>query len=160
MELTGEVGSTPAFGANKIHAMLRNKKQNSTLHALLGKLNVDKEQKEELVYKHTKGRTSSSSAMLVHECQALINELQVIANKIPKSTEDQKKDRQRKKMFSIARELGWTKDGKVEVKRLYEWVEKYGYLHPKHLNDYTLQELPKLLTQFEYVLRSKVHASR
>lgn len=140
--------------------MLRNKDQNTRLYALIGKLKIDKEQKEEFVYKHTNGRTTSSSGMLVHECQALINELQVTANKLPKSQDEKSKNDQRRKLFSIAHELGWTKGGKVDSERLDEWVKKYGHRHPQKLNDYSLQELPRLITQFEYVLKSKVHAAR
>jgi hypothetical protein len=34
------------------------------------------------------------------------------------------------------------------MQRIYAWVEKYGYLH-KHLNKYTYEELPKLVSQAE-----------
>jgi hypothetical protein len=136
--------------------MFRNKSQNNRLHALITKLGIDEETKQELVYKYTNGRLTSSKTMLMHECQALINELQVMANRIPKNQDEIKADGQRKKMFSIAREMGWVTNGKVDP-RLFQWIEKYGYLK-KPLNDYTLAELPKLITQFEYVLKSHVHA--
>ncbi len=136
--------------------MFRNKSQNNRLHALITKLGIDEETKQELVYKYTNGRLTSSKTMLMHECQALINELQILANRIQKNQDEIKTDSQRKKMFSIAREMGWISNGKVD-QRLFQWIEKYGYLK-KPLNDYTLSELPKLITQFEYVLKSHVHA--
>lgn len=138
--------------------MFRNKDQNIRLHALIGKLMIEAEEKEELVYRHTGGRETSTKRMLIHECQALINELQARANRIPRTPDEMKADAQRKKMFAIARSLGWTTNGKVD-KRLTGWILKYGYLK-KPLNDYTLAELPKLITQFEYVLKDKVHAAK
>jgi hypothetical protein len=131
--------------------MLRNKKQNSELHALISKLGIDAETKEELVYNFTKQRTKSSSQMLIWECQALINELRAKALLMPKNKDAEQADKLRKKLFSIAREMGWVTNGKVD-QRLHTWVLKYGFLK-KALNDYSVAELPKLITQMEYVLK-------
>lgn len=131
--------------------MLRNKKQNSELHALISKLGIDAETKEELVYNFTKQRTKSSAQMLIWECQALINELRAKALLIPKNKDAEQADKLRKKLFSIAREMGWVTNGKVD-QRLHAWVLKYGH-QKKALNDYSLAELPKLITQMEYVLK-------
>lgn len=134
--------------------MKRTKDQNIRLHALIGKLGIDKKEKADLVSKHTKGRTESSADMYMHECNSLMNELQVMANLLIAKTPDEKKaENQRMKLFSIGHELKWNSE---QVK---SWVLKYGYKH-KDINKYTLQELPTLITQFENVLKDKIHASK
>lgn len=128
--------------------MLRNAAQNTQLHALIGKLGIGKETKEDLVYQYTAGRECSSSKMTVAECQALINHLNVLAKGKSDVT-----DKQRKKILSICHEMNWrTENGKVDFARLKEYLLKYGYLH-KELNNYTDKEIPKLVTQFENLLK-------
>jgi hypothetical protein len=72
------------------------------------------------------------------------------------NTADDPADRMRKKIISLAREMGWelrTTAGKAaDMDRIKNWVMKYGYLK-KPLNDYTINELPRLVTQFEHVYR-------
>lgn len=111
--------------------------------------------KEELVMRFTNGRTPRSSEMDVRECQALINYLQALVNK----TFNDPADRMRKKILSICHEMGWElPNGKIDWDRLNGYLTKYGYLH-KELNDYTNDELPTLVTQFENLLKSYYDAA-
>lgn len=128
--------------------MIRNTKQNKQLHALVGKLFIPDDVKRMLVYDFTKGRETSSSKMTMEECQALINFL----NSKKKQYAD-KSDNMRKKILSICHEMQWAVNGQIDWKRLNEFLNKSGYLH-KPLNHYTLSELPKLVTQFENLLKS------
>ena len=68
-------------------------------------------------------------------------------------------NKQRRKIFSLCHELGWTElvDDKQVVNdaRLKGFLDKYGYLH-KPLNFYTPQELPTLVTQFENMLTKQL----
>lgn len=129
--------------------MLRTPDQNRQLHTLLGKLSIDAEVKQELVYEFTAGRETSSSKMEVKECQALINHL----NHIVKHGGD-KTDKQRKKILSICYEMNWTVEGgRIDWPRLNAFLLKSGYLK-KELNTYTAKELPKLVSQFENLLKS------
>jgi len=41
---------------------------------------------------------------------------------------------------------------KLDMRRVNNWCLKYGYLH-KLLDEYTYEELPKLVTQFEEVYK-------
>lgn len=135
--------------------MFRTLQQNSRLHKLLGDLRIDAESKEELVYKFTNGRTSSSKEMIVSECSALIQYLTNLAEK-PTGTRkpNDPADRQRKKILSICHEMNWHITGnELDWPRIDAWLLKYGYLHKK-LNDYTAKELPRLVTQFENLLKS------
>ncbi|HXU27478.1 MAG TPA: hypothetical protein VN698_09625 [Bacteroidia bacterium] len=134
--------------------MFRNREQNKKLHALIGELKIDAETKEDLVHSYTGGRTTSSSKMLVHECANLISHLESMSSKktqMPNQTEACQK--MRKKIFSICYEMQWTLAGKLDWSRINFWLNKYGYLHKK-LDDYTEAELPKLVTQFENLLKS------
>ena len=132
----------------------RTNEQSIRLHTILGKLGIEKEEKEDLVYQITNGRFNSTKALTFLECDALIKGLQA---KIPKEVLDyartDKSDKMRKKIFSICHEIRWTINGKVDTKKLNEYLLKYGYLH-KPLKDYEDKELPILITQFENLLKN------
>jgi hypothetical protein len=148
--------------------MLRTKTQNSRLHALITKLGIDDEAKEELVYNFTGTREKSTSRMEVSECQNLINYLQAVANNgngnitasgkpLPESLRtgaNAASDKMRKKILSICHEMNWKLDnGKINWNSLNDYLLKYGYLH-KLLDDYKEAELPTLVTQFENLLKA------
>lgn len=136
--------------------MYRNNKQNAALHSLIGELNIDTEQKEELVYQYTNGRTTSSSKMLIDECQSLINHLNAIKKGMtprPDKWKENIENVMRRKILAICHELQWTKGGKVDLPRLDDWLIKSGMYHKK-LNDLTAKELPSQITQLEKVLQS------
>lgn len=128
--------------------MRRTISQNARLHGLINELKIDKETKEDLVYTFTQGRSASSSDMSVDECQSLIGYLEYTK---PRKTD--KANKQRKKILSICHEMDWRVNEKVDFKRLEDYLLKYGYLH-KPLNDYTEDELPTLVTQFQNLLKS------
>lgn len=126
----------------------RTKEQSVRLHTILGKLQIDAEGKADLVFAITKGREKSTTGLTQLECIALINDLQ---EKLPKN--ESKADKMRKKILSTCHEMRWTIDGKVDFERLDHYLKKYGYKH-KELNEYTEQELPMLVTQFDNLLIS------
>lgn len=147
--------------------MLRTNDQNKRLHTLLAKLGIDRstddgrENFEDMVYKATNGRTTHSSKMLITECQAVINNLKVMQGqrvqevKTPAPEfENSAENKMRRKILSICREMGpqWYRSG-YNWEHINKWLFKYGYLH-KGLNEYTKEELPKLITQFENLLKS------
>lgn len=128
--------------------MLRTLEQNKRLHTLLGKLGVEKEQKEELVFGFSGERTISSAELTMQECYSLCNHLQGMIY-----ASDDRADVMRKKVLSICHEMKWKlESGKIDWEHLNDWLMKYGYLH-KSLNEYKEKELPKLVTQFENLLR-------
>jgi hypothetical protein len=135
--------------------MYRTKDQNIKLHALIGKLQIDAETKAEMVFKCTGGRSKSSADMLIHECTDLIGKLQLMADgKSPQKQFNAAEDKMRKKILSICYEMQWTLAGKLDWNRINFWLKKFGYLHKEELNDYKEAELPKLVTQFENLLKS------
>ncbi len=134
----------------------RNKEQNKQIHSLLSKLRIDLDTKKDMVYQITEGRVMSTSQMTYAEADMMIRFLKQLSGEA--TTYPSKKDdaqKMRRKIFSICHDIGWEDDkGAVDKKRLEDWLLKYGYLH-KVLMDYTLQELPALLTQFENIQKSE-----
>jgi hypothetical protein len=109
------------------------------------------------------GRCSSTRELTCEEARRLI----IFLNGKKTVENDDKGGRMRRHIIAMAHEMGWVKEvrvvsgstGAIESKRDYQdihrWVTKYGYLH-KPFNDYTYNELPKLVTQFKEVYRSKM----
>ena len=134
--------------------MIRTRKQNSELHYLLGQLNIDDEDlKAELVFKFSGGRVTSSANMIVPECQSLINHLKAVSKGYAKLSNDPA-NRMRRKILAMCHEMRWTDPVTREVDwdRLNAWLLKYGFRH-QFLNDYSLADLPVLITQFEQLLK-------
>jgi hypothetical protein len=124
-------------------------KEVKTLHLLLNRLNMmSVEDKEAFAWQYSNGRTYRTSELTLTEYKQLIKDLQALFSKQDTS------NTMRRKMISHAHEMSWTVgvDGKIkaDMKRLNNWCVKFGYLH-KPLNEYTMQELPTLLTQFDRV---------
>ncbi|MCO5258892.1 MAG: hypothetical protein M9916_01995 [Crocinitomicaceae bacterium] len=71
------------------------------------------------------------------------------------SPEEARKQRQRKKIIALLVKIGFLKDDKADMERIYAWVLKYGYKH-KPLNQYTEQELPELVHQAEQFYKSHI----
>lgn len=129
--------------------MKRTTAQSNRLHGLIGMLGIDSEQKQYLVEQYTEGRATSTKDMSTTECQALIDHLAKVAI----DTNADRANVMRRKAFAIAHELGWEDDqGKVDREHFDAWLLKYGYLH-KGINEYSHNELPKLLTQMEQLLQ-------
>lgn len=128
-----------------------NNSQLAALHAKLHKMGMggDREYKQNLVIEYSNGRATSSKDLYYGEMQMLLEHLDKAQGK---TEDDIKADRMRKKIIGIARGKGWEADGKADIKRINGWCISYGYLH-KPLNDYTVDELPKLVTQFQQALK-------
>jgi len=105
----------------------------------------------ELALKVSNQRVFEMQSLTSLEASNLIKLLQNSDSKAVQS------DTMRKKMISMAREMGWVlvKDNptngtpmlEANMERINNWCKQYGYLH-KTLNQYTFEELPKLVSQF------------
>ncbi len=130
------------------------KQQIIAIKTLFSKHRLSDDQRD-IVRELTDNRTEHVSELYFHEAVKLIAALNT--NK-PVSAEELKKQRMMAKLFAMAHELGWIKkEMKVVGSQLkesknydtvYDWVLKYGY-KKKILREYTYDELPKLITQFE-----------
>jgi hypothetical protein len=111
-----------------------------------------------LVHKQnpTNGRTESSGKLFYHEAADLIKQLQAMQGKQEFAIKEG--DNQRKKIIAIAYNMGWeipNPNGgkpKADMKRINDWCVKFGF-GKKKLNEYTVQELPKLVSVFEKVYK-------
>lgn len=113
------------------------------VRGLLSKAGLS-EQKDEIVYEYTDGRTTHLTDMNQTETAALIKAL----------SGKSKKDAMVGKILSMAHEMGWElPDGKVDMKRINAWCEKYTK-QKKALDQIPVNELPAVVTVFEKVYMS------
>lgn len=122
--------------------------QISFIKRLMAKHNL-LEQSPDFALQYSHNRTTHVSELNVSEANLLIQFLN--------GGKEDRCNAMRRKLISMAREMGWTKivpdpfkkgmDLKPDMDRINNWCSQYGYLHKK-LNDYTFEELPKLISQF------------
>lgn len=129
---------------------IRTKEQNTRLFGLLAHLGWI-HYREDLALQYSNGRTKKTSQLTSAECAALIERLQNEADL--RVSPAQKK--MLSKFFSICHQLGWQTDGEqLDYARIDNWLRKYSYLK-KGINDYTDNELPKLISQIEKLLANE-----
>jgi|SRR5690242_8328909 len=129
-----------------------NQNLNAQLHALLNQTGLTA-QKKSLVFGFTNGRSDSSRDLTDAEAQSLVNYLrQQPGAVVLRQAQDDSANKQRRKIVSMAHELGWHNlvqgKWKVDMRGLNNWCVQHSYLK-KELNQYTAGELPRLVSQFE-----------
>lgn len=87
-------------------------------------------------------------------------ELQSICRELERQLDDgdgdaEDSDKMRKKVIGLLTQSGMKKDDKPCMAQIYPYVKKYGYLK-KGLNEYTKDELPKLVTQMERIVQYRI----
>lgn len=139
-----------------IQATPRNQEQNKQIHVLLSKLQIPSDIKKDIVHEVTQGRVISTKDLTYQEADAMIKFLQRFTRgRILVHSKADDAQKMRRKILSICHDIGWEDDkGAVDKTRLENWLLKYGYMH-KTLMDYTLEELPALLTQFEKIQKAE-----
>ncbi len=106
------------------------------------------------VAEFTDGRTDSLRGLSDEEWVALERRMLSLNAPFRKRTfKPRPGDAQRKKMLSIARQMGWVRDGRTDVSRVNDWCLSQKY--KKGLNELTMVELNTLL----YIFETKVLAS-
>lgn len=125
------------------------KNQYARLYALLERSGL-KGQKDNIVNGFTGGRTVSVRGMTGTEFAQMMVFLEGV------SLRDDPRDRMRKKIISMAREMGWEVNGadgkRADMDKIKNWVLKYG-INKKPFNSYTATELPALVSQFEKIYK-------
>lgn len=130
------------------------KKQIAMIHVLLSKMNMQ-DYKSGIVLEYTYSRTDSVKEMTLKEGVKMIGDMQNHLNKKINDTDE----RQRRYIIAMAHQMGWQlENGKIDKERLNAWIQKYGHQNVtdvhKTLNDYKKEDLNKLVSQFQKVLRS------
>lgn len=105
--------------------------------------------KKQVVMMYSRNQTESLRELTNAEANDMIQHL----HSLLAQPGVEKLNRMRHKIFAIAYEMHWVKNGKPDYERINNWCVKYGYLH-KPLNDYNEKELPTLVSQFEEVYKS------
>ena len=132
------------------------------IHTLMGKFGItDKKDKESIIESFSGKRTTSSKELSFNEAGALIEHFQSMDQSERRST------KMRNKILMMAHEMGWElpakpsipgyepgikPKNKVDLARVNNWCVKFGHAH-KPLDQYTYEELPKLVSQFEEVYK-------
>lgn len=117
------------------------------IYTLLGQHDL-RDEKDGIVLAFTANKTNSVRAMSFHEAKALIGHL------VSLNPEEKSMTKMRNKIISIAYDMNWKlPNEKIDLDRLNGWCLHKSYLKKK-LDAYKYSELPKLVTQFEEVLKS------
>jgi len=116
------------------------------INTIVSKQNINKEIKQLIIGGFTAGRSTSSKDLCYEEAVAVIKHLK------QNDPNREGADKMRKKILYYAHEMGWQqlKNGKLvaDLRRIDLWCLQFGYLKRK-LDNYSYQELPKLVSQFE-----------
>ena len=120
------------------------------INTIISKRGIDKDTKAMMVEGFTAGRSTSSKDLYFAEADAFLKHLQ---HNDPNRDAAEK---MRRKMLYYAHEMGWHtyKNGKfvADVQRVDKWCLQFGYVKRK-LDNYSYEELPKLVSQFAAVYR-------
>lgn len=115
------------------------------LHAFLAKNDL-MEEKKSIILEHTKQRTDSAGQMNELELSSLID----FFSRSKPSNKESANNMRRKIIAICASTMKMVKEGKPDMTRIYDFVEENGYLS-KEFNQYSYDELPKLVSQFEKI---------
>jgi len=140
--------------------------QNRRLHFLLNELGL-MEHKAELVEQYSATNATSSRELTPQEAKALIEHLERSKTRQGRSPKPQytPEEKMRRKIFAICYTIGWIEgdsptDRAINRAKINSFCIRNSYLR-KPLNDYTPEELPKLVSQFEqiqkHVEKSKIN---
>ena len=126
-------------------------------HAALAKRGI-MEMKPLLVSQASDGRTEHCTELSLDEMQHLLRTVGTGAP-VQVAPDREAANKMRRRIISMCYTLGWTtyntttKRTVVDMTRLEDWMKNYSYQH-KPMSSYTLDELPKLVSQFEAMLKT------
>ena len=113
------------------------------------------ENRRDIVFNFTHGRTDNSSELTTAEIVELIN---ILEGKVTETDKSKKKaSKTINKLLSLCHTYGWRKLNKTgdkyiaDIDSLNSWLIKYGKYH-KTLKEHSLYELGIVTTQFEKVV--------
>ncbi len=118
--------------------------QNRALHSLINQLGIA-EQKANMVFNATDGRSSSSKELTQKEAQAIINNLN--AQKAQRDNPELKK--MRGKITFLLVQLGYVQNQKLDTKRAENYIKNIGSNNPRQVGTFDLNksELQAIITQ-------------
>jgi hypothetical protein len=128
-------------------------KLHKTLFALLNTLYL-LHLRQDLALQYSNGRTNHTSELKESEVTQLIHRLQTLQSE-NYNTDKKPNTLLQRTFFARCYELGWIiENGRLDYSHIESWLLKYSYEH-KPFNDYTEEQLPKLITQLDILIKSK-----
>jgi len=128
------------------------------IHVLKGKLNLSEVAYRSMIAAFSDSRVESSKGLYDEEANNMRLHLQKMWEATP---EGQSEKKQRNKIKALAMDMPrWFEqqpNGKLNWAAFERWMREKSYLK-KELNQYTLAELPKLVSQFESLFKSYLKA--
>jgi len=113
-------------------------------------------ERSEIIADFTNGQKNSLKQLTDWEYNELIRRLNsTMSQQLPKYDVNNPLQKQRRKVIALLCKVGMLKNDTADMPRIYAWVRQYGYLH-KNFNDYTYEEIPKLVTQAEKFYKSHI----
>lgn len=110
-------------------------------------LNIDHDERHDMIGSFTNNRTRSTKGMTDDELKKLADSLQMQYDKTPEGTSC---NLMRSKIMAHFHHIKWEKGNGLDYVRIKSWMLKYSYLK-KPLNQYSYAELPKLVSQVEKI---------
>lgn len=107
--------------------------------------------RDELIYDFTEGKKTGLKQLTDWEYREFLNWLNRTFPHTP-DLNSIRSNAMRRKIIGIFSKMGWRENGKADMERIYAWVLQYSILK-KPLNDYTYEELQKLVSQVEIVYK-------
>jgi hypothetical protein len=138
--------------------------QRKAIYAIKNRLGIDDEELKAAIWSFSAETTSSLSAedgILEWQAKELIHWLN--DRQIKRADNERLAGEQmRRKIFALLYDARWVlppdklsmPDRNRATREVKELVKKLGYLKPKPLNGYTIEELPKLVNQFESITKN------
>lgn len=111
--------------------------------------------RDEIIHQFTDGKKCSLKSLSTHEYREMIAWLNQLLQKMKPMAEDRCQI-QRRKVIALLVKIGYTKNDKADMDRIYDWVLKYGYLH-KPFNTYNVNELSRLVSQAEQFYKHHIN---
>jgi len=109
--------------------------------------------RHDYAWRHSNGRTESTKELTGEECHSIIMEL---VDEYGITVESADSDRMRKKIISMAHQIGWTLNGKADMQRIEVWCVNKGPYH-KPLNGHTHEELTVLVSVFQKIYKQYIN---
>lgn len=112
------------------------------------------QERDEIIYCHTSGRTTSLKELTDVEYKDMITWMSHILTR-ETAVNAEKETRQRRKVIALFCQMGYVKQERADMYRINQWCINYGHLK-KSLNYYKGVDLVKLVNQAEKVYESFV----
>lgn len=138
--------------------MNKSKDLKKAFNELVGKMNMNP-QRWNIIYEWSNGRTRDLNEFTESELINVVQHLRKLWEAKPQSEKAQLEQMQtmRKKFYSFCHLLNWTKNDRLDYKRINNWLKNKS-TYKKPIDDHNFNELVYLVTQITMVYKSQGNA--